>query len=279
MTGRRVAGHAGRSRHRRRAALSVRPSPAAPKPPTAASWSPSASCRPTRRPASATSGRRVDGVERGPGRVASSKNRTPKAAEVLRGRRQAFLEQRHVPVQGVRRTSTTLEAARAGDARSLCRRACRTSRWTDFSSGRRATRFCGCPSDSIDYAVMEKTDDAAMIPLDAGWSDVGSWSALQDVLPSDADGNTLEGDVVVHACEGSLVLAESRLVGVVGLQGHHRRRDQGLGAGGQQAPVAGRQGAGRQAEGKDSARRPSCTDRSSGPGAATTASRTPTISR
>ena len=64
---------------------------------------------------------------------------------------------------------------------------------------------------------MEKADDVAMIPLDAGWSDVGSWSALQDVLASDADGNTLEGDVLAHACKGSLVLAESRLVGVVGL--------------------------------------------------------------
>lgn len=78
--------------------------------------------------------------------------------------------------------------------------------------------FLRCPSDSIDYAVMEKAEDAAMIPLDAGWSDVGSWSALYDVLPSDDAGNTLEGDVVVHACEGSYVLAESRLVGVVGLK-------------------------------------------------------------
>ena len=78
--------------------------------------------------------------------------------------------------------------------------------------------FLGCPSDSIDYAVMEKADNTAMIPLDAGWSDVGSWSALQDVLPPGEDGNFLEGDVLVHGCEGSMVLAESRLVGVVGLK-------------------------------------------------------------
>ena len=78
--------------------------------------------------------------------------------------------------------------------------------------------FLRCPGDSIDYAVMEKAENVAMIPLDVGWSDVGSWSALYDVLPSDGDGNTLEGDVVVHACEGSYVLAESRLVGVVGLK-------------------------------------------------------------
>ena len=64
---------------------------------------------------------------------------------------------------------------------------------------------------------MEKAENVAMIPLDVGWSDVGSWSALQDVLKSDDDGNTLEGDVLMHACTGSMVLAESRLVGVVGL--------------------------------------------------------------
>jgi mannose-1-phosphate guanylyltransferase/mannose-6-phosphate isomerase len=78
--------------------------------------------------------------------------------------------------------------------------------------------FLRCPSDSIDYAVMEKADDAAMIPLYAGWSDVGSWSALQDVMPSDEDGNSINGDVVMHACQGSFIQAESRLVGVVGLQ-------------------------------------------------------------
>ena len=77
--------------------------------------------------------------------------------------------------------------------------------------------FLECPGDSIDYAVMEKAENVAMIPLDVGWSDVGSWSALQDVLKSDGDGNTLEGDVLMHACTGSMVLAESRLVGIVGL--------------------------------------------------------------
>lgn len=78
--------------------------------------------------------------------------------------------------------------------------------------------FLACPSDSIDYAVMEKTEDSAMIPLDAGWSDVGSWAALHDVMPSDDTGNSVDGDVVMHNCEGSYVLAESRLVGVVGLK-------------------------------------------------------------
>ena len=78
--------------------------------------------------------------------------------------------------------------------------------------------FLACPADSIDYAVMEKSSNAAMIPLDAGWSDVGSWSALQDVTPSDADGNALNGDVLVHDCKDSFIQAESRLVAAVGLR-------------------------------------------------------------
>ena len=65
-----------------------------------------------------------------------------------------------------------------------------------------AEAFMASPSDSIDYAVMEKTDAAAMVPLDAGWSDVGSWAALHDVRKQDEDGNTIDGDVFVHDCKG-----------------------------------------------------------------------------
>jgi mannose-1-phosphate guanylyltransferase/mannose-6-phosphate isomerase len=75
-----------------------------------------------------------------------------------------------------------------------------------------------CPANSIDYAVMEKTDDAVMVPLDSGWSDVGSWTALHDVRDQDDDGNTIDGDVLVHDCEGLFVQAEDRLVVAVGLQ-------------------------------------------------------------
>jgi len=78
--------------------------------------------------------------------------------------------------------------------------------------------FLSSPSDSIDYAVMEKSINAAMVPLDAGWSDVGSWSALHEVLDKDASGNTLEGDTLLHNCEGTYVQAESRLVAAVGLK-------------------------------------------------------------
>src|SRR5690606_12926284 len=81
-----------------------------------------------------------------------------------------------------------------------------------------ALAFRSSPSDSIDYAVMEKTSRAAMVPLDAGWSDVGSWAALHDVSTKDGRGNTFSGDVVSHNCEGSFISAQSRLVAAVGLR-------------------------------------------------------------
>ncbi|GGD67021.1 mannose-1-phosphate guanylyltransferase/mannose-6-phosphate isomerase [Lacimicrobium alkaliphilum] len=77
--------------------------------------------------------------------------------------------------------------------------------------------FSQCPSDSIDYAVMEKTDAAAVVPLDAGWSDVGSWSSLWEVLPKDAQGNVVRGDVILEQVNNSYVNAEQRLVSVIGL--------------------------------------------------------------
>ncbi len=78
--------------------------------------------------------------------------------------------------------------------------------------------FAACPSDSIDYAVMEKSHNAMMVPLDAGWSDVGSWKALHDVSACDESGNSLFGDAFAHDCEGTFVQAESRLVATVGLK-------------------------------------------------------------
>ena len=61
-----------------------------------------------------------------------------------------------------------------------------------------------CRSDSVDYAVMEKTRDAVMVPLDAGWNDVGSWAALHDVLPADEQGNVARGDVLLEDIDGLL---------------------------------------------------------------------------
>jgi mannose-1-phosphate guanylyltransferase/mannose-6-phosphate isomerase len=80
--------------------------------------------------------------------------------------------------------------------------------------------FAACPSDSIDYAVMEKTREAVVVPLDAGWSDVGSWSALQDALPTDASGNVTAGDVITEATTGSYLHSTSRLIAAVGLRDH-----------------------------------------------------------
>ncbi len=80
--------------------------------------------------------------------------------------------------------------------------------------------FVACPSDSIDYAVMEKTNKAVVVPLDAGWSDVGSWSALHDAIPADADGNVSIGDVLSSDSHGCYLHSTSRLVATVGLKDH-----------------------------------------------------------
>ena len=84
--------------------------------------------------------------------------------------------------------------------------------------------FIACPSDSIDYAVMEKVTagknelQAAVVPLSAGWSDVGAWPAIWEVGVPDADGNVSKGDVLTHGTRNSLLFAEHRLVAGVGLE-------------------------------------------------------------
>ncbi|MGZ8189966.1 MAG: mannose-1-phosphate guanylyltransferase/mannose-6-phosphate isomerase, partial [Methylococcaceae bacterium] len=77
--------------------------------------------------------------------------------------------------------------------------------------------FSACPADSIDYAVMEKTDKAVVIPLDADWNDVGSWSALWDVTTKDASGNAISGDVLTVDSHNSFIHAEHKLVTVIGI--------------------------------------------------------------
>ena len=77
--------------------------------------------------------------------------------------------------------------------------------------------FAACPADSIDYAVMEKTDSAAVVPVDIGWSDVGSWATLWEVGEKDARGNVLRGDVQVQGSENCYIRAEKRMVSVLGL--------------------------------------------------------------
>lgn len=79
------------------------------------------------------------------------------------------------------------------------------------------TEFEHCPSDSIDYAIMEKVDNAVVIPVDIGWSDVGSWAALQDIGDSDSMNNTIIGDVETEASNNCYIRAESKLVVALGV--------------------------------------------------------------
>jgi len=78
--------------------------------------------------------------------------------------------------------------------------------------------FAACPADSIDYAVMEQTDRAAVVPADIGWNDIGAWSALWDVGGKDELGNVIRGDVWLDGVTNSLVRAENRMVAAIGLK-------------------------------------------------------------
>jgi mannose-1-phosphate guanylyltransferase/mannose-6-phosphate isomerase len=80
--------------------------------------------------------------------------------------------------------------------------------------------FAACRSDSIDYAVMEKTHDAVVVPLDAGWSDVGSWAALHEASRADVAGNVTHGDVITEDTRNCYVYSSDRLVATVGLKDH-----------------------------------------------------------
>jgi len=80
--------------------------------------------------------------------------------------------------------------------------------------------FQACPDDSIDYAVMEKTEDAVVVPMDAGWSDVGSWSTLWEIQPRDANDNVCIGDVVLEDTSGCYFHSEGRLIASLGLKDH-----------------------------------------------------------
>ena len=88
---------------------------------------------------------------------------------------------------------------------------------TDLDFFRPGPEFASAPAASIDRAVMERTSDAAVVPLETGWSDLGSWPALHSASPGDGDGNAISGDVVAIGTTKSLVRAESRLVATVGI--------------------------------------------------------------
>ncbi|BAJ01440.1 mannose-1-phosphate guanylyltransferase/mannose-6-phosphate isomerase [Shewanella violacea] len=74
-----------------------------------------------------------------------------------------------------------------------------------------------CPDDSVDYAVMEKTTDAVVVPLDAGWNDIGAWSALWEVNDKCKDGNAVSGDTILHDTKNTFIHGGERLIATVGL--------------------------------------------------------------
>lgn len=77
--------------------------------------------------------------------------------------------------------------------------------------------FISCPSDSIDYAVMEHTQHAVVIPMSAGWSDVGSWSSLWDISNKDHQRNVLKGDIFAHACNDNYIYSEDMFISAIGV--------------------------------------------------------------
>lgn len=77
--------------------------------------------------------------------------------------------------------------------------------------------FSACPDDSIDYAVMEKTQAAVVVPMDAQWSDVGSWSALWELNDKDEKGNAIRGDVLTTDTHNSYIYAQDKLVSTIGV--------------------------------------------------------------
>ncbi len=81
-----------------------------------------------------------------------------------------------------------------------------------------ADAMMSSPSDSIDYALMEKTDCAAVVTADLGWSDIGSWQALWEVLDKDSEGNVCRGDVILEDTKNCLIKSDDKLVTAVGLE-------------------------------------------------------------
>jgi len=81
-----------------------------------------------------------------------------------------------------------------------------------------AESFAACPSDSIDYAVMERTSKGAVVPVDVGWSDVGSWSSLREIRDKDGAGNTLIGDVVIEDVRNCYLHSTGRLIAALGIE-------------------------------------------------------------
>lgn len=122
------------------------------------------------------------------------------------------------------KASTMLEEMRqhcAGilDAVQACLAQSRCAEGAGFTQCELAPEFFEkVPEDSIDYAVMEKSERVAVVPCDIGWSDIGSWSALGDLSAADANGNRVEGEALLHDVENCFIRSSERLVGAVGVR-------------------------------------------------------------
>lgn len=104
------------------------------------------------------------------------------------------------------------------DILKICNKAMRTADVdAEFIRPNREV-FLNCPEESVDYAVMERTSSAVVVPMNCHWSDVGSWSALWDVSDKDGQRNTIKGDVVTIDTQGSYIQSEKKLIAAVGLQ-------------------------------------------------------------
>lgn len=98
---------------------------------------------------------------------------------------------------------------------ALC---CAIEDWkTDYDSGKLLSLYQKMPSESIDYGVMEKIDDMLMVPLDCGWSDLGSWDALENVINEDVNQNILEGDVLTIDTIRTTIIGNGKPIAAIGL--------------------------------------------------------------
>ena len=122
-----------------------------------------------------------------------------------------------------------------------CRRAMDVGEEIDGGIRLDRTAFQAIKGNSIDYAVMEHTDRAVVVPLDAGWSDVGSWPALWEITHQDHHGNVVQGDVLTEGTTNSYLRSEDRLLAVVGSGQCCRGRDRRCGARLPQGPRSGHQ--------------------------------------
>ena len=154
--------------------------------------------------------------------ASSASSRSPtRAGQALRRGRRLLVEQRHLRGAGLGLAQGDARTA-AGDPALLPGRL-RRRREPGDTVRLGAEAFSACPSDSIDYAVMEKLHGqhdlhAMLVPLEAGWSDVGSWAAIWDIAAKDAAGNVGRGRVVFDGASACPAHSEGRLIACVGVQ-------------------------------------------------------------